>query len=412
MKVNYPEKDVKDGDLKFNNMFGAYLINHMNTFHGGVHIEGIDKKIQAIADGRIIAYRFMDDYEYLEKTDNVTKTETQEETSVKTEKKDTYFKYSNCFVVIQHDLELTKEVKDKKATKEETTKEEKKYVTFYSVYNHLMPLSDYYKPNENPDIKELRADIEIPDQFKKITAIVQSEEGYEGTKEKVKGLNARVLNPSGKIYPLQDKYIDFVIPKGEIVKKYINEEGENEIVQTDYTRVVYIDKNKVTHNNIYINNKSKFVKDLGKEYRIEYSGDLGVFLNESNITEEKKKEPKGARVRRSADSSSEIIKLIPKGHNVEIAEKIKRHIGKDGKPYWWVKIKGSENEYTHSSNFNITEGYDDSKIEKNKIVACDIPIKSEQHLGYTGWLQGELNSWYKASQIDIYGRGCRRIFDQ
>lgn len=404
MKISYPEKNGKNDDLKFTNSYGKYLINHFNTWHGGVHIEGIDKSIQAIADGRIIAYRFMDDYEYLPKTDNITKNndQTQQSENTDNQKEDNSYKYSNCFVFIQHDLELTKEVKEKKGTKKETTKEEKKYVTFYSVYNHLMPLSDFYKPNKDPDIKELRAGIEVPDQFKKITATVNSEEGYEGTKEKVKGLNARILNPSGKIYPLRDRYIDFVIPQGEIVKKYIDEEGKNEIVQTDYTRVIYTDRNKVTHNNIYINNKTKFVKDLGTEYRIEYAKDTGVFLNESNITEERKKEPKGARVRIATDSSSEIIKLIPKGQNIEILEKVKKHIGKDGKTYWWVKVKGYEDGYSHSSNFNITEGYDDSKIQKNKIVACDIPIKSGQHLGYTGSLQGELSNWYSAAQIDVF----------
>jgi len=79
MKVSYPEKDGKANDLKFGNQYGKYLISHFNTWHGGVHIEGNKKQIQAIADGRIIAYRFSEKYEELKRTNFFTDAETEEE---------------------------------------------------------------------------------------------------------------------------------------------------------------------------------------------------------------------------------------------------------------------------------------------------------------------------------------------
>ena len=63
MKVSHPEKDGNGQVLKLNNQFGKKLINHFNSWRGGVHIDCSKKEILAIADGRIIANRLFKDYE-------------------------------------------------------------------------------------------------------------------------------------------------------------------------------------------------------------------------------------------------------------------------------------------------------------------------------------------------------------
>ncbi|WP_062053339.1 hypothetical protein [Aquimarina longa] len=109
MKISDPEKSGPNQNLKFNNRFGKYLISHLNTWHGGVHIEGLNTPIQAIANGRIIAYRFTEEYKELLKTKDKVTTAASESSETETE----YFKYVNSFVLIQHDIPLTKTVTEK-----------------------------------------------------------------------------------------------------------------------------------------------------------------------------------------------------------------------------------------------------------------------------------------------------------
>nr|DAR47811.1 MAG TPA: butirosin biosynthesis protein [Bacteriophage sp.] len=60
MKVSYPTDDVINIDHPFGNSLqnGFFPIGFYHCWHGGVHIEGKGKAIKAIADGKIIAFRY------------------------------------------------------------------------------------------------------------------------------------------------------------------------------------------------------------------------------------------------------------------------------------------------------------------------------------------------------------------
>ncbi|HEX8547574.1 MAG TPA: hypothetical protein VF691_11470, partial [Cytophagaceae bacterium] len=88
MKFEYPTNDITDekasSNLGGSNSFGFYPISRFNSWHGGFHIEAANEKIQAIADGHIIAYRLPKSY--LEETIDGHK-----------------YLYSNGFVLVEHE---------------------------------------------------------------------------------------------------------------------------------------------------------------------------------------------------------------------------------------------------------------------------------------------------------------------
>lgn len=113
MKFIYPIKvneDYLSGEVDKlkggSNQLGFFPIGRLNCWHGGIHIEN-NSPIAAIAKGKIIAYRFPNDY--------------LEETNEDGNK----HLYSNAFVLIQHDYESPNGLNQ----------------TFYSLYNHLLPFS-------------------------------------------------------------------------------------------------------------------------------------------------------------------------------------------------------------------------------------------------------------------------------
>lgn len=121
MKFVYPTEipaSVED-DFKHlkgaSNRTGFYPIGRMNTWHGGIHIEG-DKKIKAIADGIVLAYRVPKVY-FEETIDNKIS------------------RYSNGFVLMQHNYESPNGQK----------------MTFYSLYNHLASYEEL-KAGKIPDL--------------------------------------------------------------------------------------------------------------------------------------------------------------------------------------------------------------------------------------------------------------------
>jgi hypothetical protein len=109
MKFVFPIADkTADEHYKMNRCgFGGFFpIGAFNTWHGGMHFDG-NNKVVAIADGVIIAYRF-------------TKTYISENV------KSNNYRYSNCFMLIQHEY-----VSPKGAL-----------LKFYSLYMHLCPWNE------------------------------------------------------------------------------------------------------------------------------------------------------------------------------------------------------------------------------------------------------------------------------
>ncbi|MEG3028718.1 MAG: hypothetical protein RR836_21920 [Aeromonas sp.] len=134
---------------------GHYLLGNHNKWHGGVHISDQsapwckDKyPVRAIADGKVVAFRMMEDY---------LTSEFQGES----------LRYSNCFCLVQHEYcEINAETKAKNE------------FTFYSLYMHLLPWKQYQTaeklvlkkgwnarnsvPHANPDAEQQRADAALP----------------------------------------------------------------------------------------------------------------------------------------------------------------------------------------------------------------------------------------------------------
>ncbi|UII28982.1 SH3 domain-containing protein [Fulvivirga maritima] len=382
MNFFYPEKDGNGEDLKFSNQFGKYLISHFNTWHGGVHIEGADKAMQAIADGRIIAYRMNKEYQTLKDSSDNTNSETGGEK-----------KYSNNFILIQHDIEISKEEVENEGADDEKTTVKKKFFTFYSLYNHLLPTSAYYKENNT----EIRSGIDLPKFMRNETLKATKEEDYDFPVTTIKGLNARTLNSAGVTDFRSKETKKLVIPYGDEVCKVLDEEGKL-IKNGRGIKVTYTDRNGDYHDDIYIFDGSS-LKDLGDSYKINTKGDSGKFIDYLGFSDEKRIE-RGSRLREEANGDSAVIGLIPKGTIVNVLEKKEVKI-KEGKETYWAKVEGYEG-YTHSSNFAITQEIDEERITIDKIVACDIPIKAGELIGYTGLLQGDLGSNYHAAQVDVF----------
>ena len=388
MKTSYPEIEGTAKDLKFTNQYGKYLISHFNTWHGGVHIEGINKSIQAVLDGRIIAYRFMDNYLDLPKTKSATKEINEEETE-----EEINYKYSNCFVLIQHDIELTKE-----EIKEDQTKESKnEIVTFYSLYNHLMPISEIQSLQDEDESKKNN----FPSFMGKEQLTVSVKENFEYKKKKREGLNARTLNSNSKIDWRDDSTKAVVIPFGKTVKKDLDAEGAL-IKKGNYAKVTFTDENGDFYNDIYINigltktRKYPRVKDLGDSFEIIIKEDNEIWIDKSSVPEDKKN-LEGARIRNIPETpkqnkDSTIVDIIEHGKPVTIKEK---------KDNGWYVIEGFEG-YSAKSNFEVKVSFDDENITKGDIVKCDIPVKSGDHIGYTGLLTNEQNTGYAACQLDIF----------
>ncbi len=388
MKTSYPEKNGTAEGLKFTNQYGRYLISNFNTWHSGVHIEGVDKSIHAIADGRIIAYRFMDNYLELPKTKSSTKAfNTSNE---ETEEKTTY-NYSNCFILIQHDIELSKDKVTNKGKENEKTETETKIVTFYSLYNHLMPINAIEERHlENKKII-------FPDFIGKKNLTVKAQEQFEYVKKKRKGLNSRTLNKVGKIDWRDDSTKKVVIPYGQKVTKVTDTEG-NLIKIGDYAKVTFTDINGDFYDDIYINiaptktRKYPRVKDHGDSFEIIIKEDNETWIDKSSVPEDKK-DLKGARIRnKPTTKDSTIVDIIEHGQAVKIKEK---------KANGWYVLDGYEG-FSGKNNFEEKVSFDDSKVTKNEVMKCDIPVKAGAHIGYTGYLTNEQNTGYAACQLDVF----------
>ncbi|KAB1068400.1 hypothetical protein F6U93_06780 [Tamlana haliotis] len=122
---NHPDEIEKEKTNAYhfghNNRNGFFPLGINNSWHGGIHIEGLGTKVCAIADGRIIAYRFAEDY--LPEKDSETA------------------KYSNSFMLIQHDFETPEKIKFR----------------FYSLYMHLQPKKEMVASKDGQNIPDLYA---------------------------------------------------------------------------------------------------------------------------------------------------------------------------------------------------------------------------------------------------------------
>lgn len=176
MNVEYPVLPDRDGDFTeedkenviaryygHQNRSGFFPIGSHNTWHGGIHIEDFGTYVRAIADGRIIAYRIAEDYI----------PEKNSETN----------KYSNSFMLIQHNFETPEKVK----------------LNFYSLYMHLQPKKEMETSSNGEN---------IPDLYAKYT-----------TKTKVGGKETGIKVREYRIGDTKKSKETVFVPKGGLLKK-------------------------------------------------------------------------------------------------------------------------------------------------------------------------------------------------
>ncbi len=325
MRVSYPLKDIStDAEAKnyfgHRNLFGKYPISAHNTWHGGVHLEGIAKEIQCVANGRIIAYRFAKDYK-------------------KTVINNTDHLYSNAFILIQHDYKS----------------KEKQKMTFYSLYHHLMPETDINKQKKD-----------IPSFLSKSSYVVKSKEGIP-----IEGLNARVLK-NNQIDKTKNG-VSVVIPKGSTVN--LDPLTDSKIKTGSYKRVTYTDKNGKIYTDIYI------YAVVGTQVKKITDNTLQIITNEDKTED---KSVLGGRVRAAGKSSAKIVKIIPYNESVEIDKSVKGNWKKlkDGTGYIHNSVLTTKKVFDDSKGKIDEIVACDIPIKAGKIIGYTGDFGFEGYQGY------------------------------
>ena len=235
MKVAYPYKTTSlKHSFTSTNRFGIYPIGKFNAWHGGIHVED-DTPIKTIANGRVIAYRIPDEdfVEDLGKGNNNPK-------------------YSNGFVLMQHDYESPKSDEGTEASEGDETSESNETLkyTFYSLYHHLMSKEDYEKDDASKK--------KIPDVLAKFTYKISN-----NANNFIKGLEVYRLGADGNV----DKTNIVFLTKGSTIE-VLQEAGQNITVNTGkYWKIECTDYEGNTHNDVYASKRST------KENTVSYGGD-------------------------------------------------------------------------------------------------------------------------------------------
>jgi len=351
MNITFPTDKLEDKKFDFTTEFGNFLIGGENTWHGGIHIEGKNVEIKAIADGRIIAYRLEDGYKSV----------------VKNEGKDTEYlcKYSNCFMLIQHDFELVKQIVKNKGTKEESTEKKIENITFYSLYNHLLPLSSYTQESASRDVK-------LPD-------FLAKKEYQTGKDQKIKGLGVYKFEQNEKTKKFKK------LKNTEVVLPYNTEFTLADDSIKENTIVVSYKRNGKTRTSTY--KKIASFKDLNGENCADYyanvNSGISKKLTKTTYKATFKKDTssiQGIPVHNNPSSNAPVIKVLESKKPLLTEAKAKNG---------FIAIKGT-NEFVNLKHLTTVYTLDESKYTKNTIVACDIPVKRDKSIGYTGLKQSKV----------------------
>ncbi len=271
MTVIMPLKDQTAAKLYQNNLAGEgghYLLGANKHWHGGMHFT-IDKPVQAIADGKLIAYRLEKDYltADLRHSGNNPKN-----------------KYSNSFALIKHECTV-----------------KGRTLNYYSLYMHLMPASGY----------KAKPKMAIPD-------FIRAMEGSD--KDAVIQVKEKQIDiPGGlRIRHLKTGDILTVAPIGSEVKLDNNIYSEAEQTRytmnfarnADYKKVTFIDHKEKVHNG-YALLDAAFARQEDDHYTIIFQEDA-LLSGDVNAL-------KGLKLRSKQNYDDKtIIKIIKNGTKVKI----------------------------------------------------------------------------------------------
>jgi len=333
MKFEYADKEQCPAfRYGANNQVGTYPLGVQFNWHGGMHVnENSNTAIKAIVSGIIIAYRL-----------NKEPIETNS------------IKFSSGFVLIQHKYQSPKG----------------RELTFYSLYNHLMPY------------EELKKFSRIPDIFKTNQYTVQGKLQYKSS-----GVPA---------YPSISKTFARIIPVNTIVT-LDNILGVFDNKPTHWSKKGGYTKVKFTHpdsgkifNDLYVDLKDKHFEKLNDNmYRV-----IGYVVNGKCWDYEK------LRSSPSYKNDDNVVMQIPNNSKV-IVEK------KQGNYYKIKSINGKEQEgyvYAEScKNGKSVLDFDENNFDK--IITsnnCNIPVKAGDIIGFTGPMGHIGQKEHRTTHLEVF----------
>ena len=320
MKFVYPTPSIDIDDTNDQTKmtigdYGNFPLTNFNTWHGGVHIPGSEAPLQAIANGRIIAFKMTENYE------------TQVHDFWALDSEDEAFRqqkyrrlYAKAFILVQHDYQSPIGQK----------------LRYYSFYHHVMPV-DYIigkDPRTEEEKKKEKKQKEEEEKKRKEAAKLKKEEAqkqqleadkknppkYKVTAKKgkiIKGLLAR--QPiNGEVGFLKKEH-KLVIPKGEVIIRAQLDGDKTKKKYTSYHRISY--KGNFYYVSIPNSRNNKKVKDLGNDhYEVLTKNDT---KEDTTLL--------GAKVQEQANSTSDTLKIIPTDTEIEIDV--------EGSSEEWKKLK-------------------------------------------------------------------------
>ena len=321
MRFEYPI-DSNTNFLKgASNSMGFYPLGIYNNWHGGIHIERTSSAIQAIADGHIIAYRLP-----LQ--------------SIKTEKENKKYSYSNGFIIIRHKY----------------TSPKGQSLQFYSLYNHLLPKEEYDQT------------------VNKIPSCYQSSEQEVKAGKKTK-TGIRIWKNNSKTMAES-----CFLPYGTIVTPDNNKKGTGGEFKEDevYKWVEVKDlKGNLTAEG-YINMKDECVTHINSgKYRVKYTG--------ANSQDENLEIWK-------SDKFEELLCLLAPGSKVKII-KYNNKLAE-------VSVEGQTG-YVKNPDLYLQSTWS-SQIKTDGICKCIIPVKAGETIGYAGPYGYFAAQEYRTAHIEVF----------
>ena len=344
MKVSYPTDDVINIDHPFGNSLqnGFFPIGFYHCWHGGVHIEGKGKAIKAIADGKVIAFRY-----------------NKEEIKVGT-KDGKPITLSNNFVLMRHDYISGSHT-----------------LTFYSLYYHLY-FGEETKAEEKPAPPQ-----EEKQKEKKYKAVPAINGGYKLSG--IWSIDETVFFPTLTTLNIKEEKEDYYVVSGKDI---------NSIYQTE----VHIPKT-------YGNEKKPTIdKDKVKWTNIAYKGQKGILLyyteGESKIARKAIAINSDIIVKDEEDPNW--IEILYEGQScfLKKIELENRKLKEEE-----VEVLPSTPKKTSPKKNNNFPPFLQNQKLIDEVQTCDIAVSAGELIGYVG-KQGIYNQPdYYAAHLEVFTPG-------
>ena len=344
MKVSYPTDDVINIDHPFGNSLqnGFFPIGFYHCWHGGVHIEGKGKAIKAIADGKVIAFRY-----------------NKEEIKVGT-KDGKPITLSNNFVLMRHDYISGSHT-----------------LTFYSLYYHLY-FGEETKAEEKPAPPQ-----EEKQKEKKYKAVPAINGGYKLSG--IWSIDETVFFPTLTTLNIKEEKEDYYVVSGKDI---------NSIHQTE----VHIPKT--------YGNEKKPTIDNGKVKwtNIAYKGQKGILLyyteGENKIARKAIAINSDITVKKESDPNW--IEILYEGQSCFLKKtelenrKLKEEV---------VEVFPSTPKKTAPKKNNNFPPFLQNQKLIDEVQTCDIALSAGELIGYVG-KQGIYNQPdYYAAHLEVFTPG-------